>query len=262
MEIDELETIFKNRSIPPSEFLAELWKTSEGHEREASIQPAGKLVLYRTRTFKEKSTPSYVHDLSYPPISKCKPNRANEQDEQVFYASAGLPTTLRESRVNTGEYIIVSKWRNTMEMILQTVGLTANPTGLEKLYHDIFTDPDESIYPYSSQIAKHLMQGNPPYGLLYPSIINKNQSHNVVLPKQLVDERLEFRSASLYHVTNITDDSKFDITEIDSATKLDDGRLDWKGRRKQWTLPPGGKMISNGWDWEAFLPDGTYVDPT
>lgn len=263
MGILDLKRRVKEQTISPEDFLTELWKFSEGHIRKARRYAAGDLVLYRTRTFTKPTTPVNVADLSYPPASVCRLNRANSEGDQVFYASAGLPTTLGESRVNEGEYIIVSKWKNTQEIILQEVGLSQDSTGIEKLYHDIFTESEESIYPYSAQVAEHLMKFEPPFGLLYPSIINQNHSHNVALKKETVDERLEFINASLYEVGHITDDSKFEVTEFDFASAAGDGKLEWRGRRKQWTVVPKGELqfVSNGWDWEAFLPDGTYLEP-
>lgn len=263
MEIDGLNKLLLERTIAPDEFLAELWKLSTGHTRKGHVLAAGKLETFRTRTFKEKPTPQNISDLSYPPVDKSKLNRANEAGEQVFYSSAGLPTTLRESRVQEGEFIVVSKWKNTDDIILQSVGLSENPTGLEKLYHDIFTDPDESIYPYSSQVAKHLMKGVPPLGLLYPSIINSNKSHNIVLHKEQVDNKLEFINAALYRVDKIVDDSSFNVIELDFATKLEGDLLDWKGRKKQWTAPAGSTLTATsiGWDWDIRLEDGTIVEP-
>jgi hypothetical protein len=262
MNLVELRDKLKKRTILPEEFLVELWKISTGHTRNGHVFASEKLTLYRTRAFKEKTTPEYISDLSYPPLEKCKLNRANDGSEQVFYGSAGLPTTLRESRVNAGEYIIVSKWTNSEIVMLQPVGLSNSNNELEKLYNDIFTDTDESIYAYSSRIAKHLMTGVPSFGLLYPSIINGNKSHNVALNKDIVDKRIKFVNAILYRVDDITSDSSFQVTELNFATS-NFKMLDWKGRKKQWTVPANSEVraVSNGWDWDIRLIDGTPLEP-
>lgn len=249
--------------MTPEDFLQHLWRLSDRHKRVARKYSPGKVFLYRTRVFSNLETPKNVQDLSYPPIHKTKINRANDNGEQVFYASAGMPTTLAESRVKEGQYIIVSKWKNSKDLLLQEVGIAENPEGIEKIYHDIFTSADESIYPYSSKVAKHLMKGIPGFGLLYPSIINKNKSHNIVLSKKFVDEGLICVNASLYEVQSIYNDSKFKLDELDFAVAIQD-KLEWKGRKKKWIITPElGELImkSTGLDWEAYTKDGQYIEP-
>ena len=47
------------------------------------------------------------------------------------------------------------------------------------MYRHIFTERNESIYPYSSKVAAHLLKGDFISGLLYPSIANNNKAHNL-----------------------------------------------------------------------------------
>lgn len=75
---------------------------------------------------------------------------------------------------------------------------------MESIYHDIFTSEDESIYEYSSRVAQHLMDSDFISGLLYPSIINSNKSHNVVLKKKDVDDKMTFLNATCYYIKNIS----------------------------------------------------------
>jgi len=103
-------------------------------------------------------------------------NRANAEGEQVFYASAGLPPSFVECRLEQGQDVVCGEWRNTATMVLQEVGVseTSDASGIEELYFEIFTSRDPGIYPYSSRVAHHLMSGNIS-GLLYPSIAAQNQ---------------------------------------------------------------------------------------
>jgi RES domain len=264
MNFSELLAAAQENKITSEDFLATLWKLSKDHQRQARVYSPEAITIYRTRVFNENIRPNRIENLSYPPTEYCKLQRANDVGEQMFYASAGLPTTLAESRVITGQYIIVSKWRNNKEIVLQEVGLNAELQGIEQLYHDIFTARDEGMYKYSSKVANHLMASEFIDGLLYPSIINQNQSHNLVLKKDTVDEGLVFINASLYIVKSVSSDTKYEVEELDFATPTNDDLLDWKGRRKQWIIREAGgklKMRSNGWDWEAYTPEGVYVEP-
>lgn len=263
MNATDLKLAVENRTISPSDFLSELWKLSTGMKRQGRKYSPGQLVVYRSRVYHEDIRPKEKKDVSYPPIAMSKLQRASGIGEQVFYASAGLPTTLAESRVQAGEFLAVSKWKNTGAIALQEVGFLLNEDEREKLYHSIFTHPGDELYEYSSRVGSHLMNGPALAGLLYPSIINRNQSHNVALRKAFVDDALMLASASFYRVKSISSDSQYEVEELDFALPVSGDMLEWKGRKKKWDVAPGGelKFVSNGWDWDAFLPDGTYVEP-
>lgn len=261
--LDELLRAVEARSMTPDEFLKVLWAASAGHRRELRRCAPGTVDVYRTRPFDAAERTATISALSYPPADKCVLQRASGDREQVFYGSAGLPTTLAESRVKAGQHIVVSRWRNIEELLLQPVGLT-NEDGLERVYRHIFTERSEAIYPYSSKVAEHLLKGDLISGLLYPSIANNNMAHNVAIKRDHVDNRLRFVNATLYSVNSITSDAAYSVTPVDFATPLPDARLDWKGRTKQWKAKKQGEalhLVSNGWDWNAFDAEGRYVDP-
>lgn len=263
MNADKLTKLVLKQSISSDDFLSELWKLSKNHRRQTRKHGVNKLEIVRTRTFNTKTRPKLIKELSYPPVGKASLQRANIEGQQIFYASVGLPTTLAESRVSSGQFIICSKWVNTKEFILQEVGFSARPSGLEKLYHDIFTSRNESTYEYTSRVAKHLMSGDFIAGLLYPSIVNQNQSHNLAIKKDYVDSGLSLVSATLYLVKDISSDSKYEVEQLDFATPKGE-ELDWKGRIKQWQMTRKGeelKFVSNGWDWNAYDRDGNKVEP-
>lgn len=263
MDLETLADLLRHRAISTDDFLTELWRLSTGHRRMARTFNARDLVLYRTRAFADPIRVKTISDISYPPADRCKLNRANAPGEQIFYASAGAITTLRESRARVGKYLIVSRWTNHSEIMMMDIGFSGDPEGIEKLYHDVFTDPDESIYPYSSRIASHLTAALQPLGLLYPSIINQNTSHNVAVKKEIVDACLDFVHAGLWSVEAITGDFAFTVKEIDFATAGSDGTLDWKGRPRKWIGPAGVdlRIRTEDLSFDAILPDGTILDP-
>ncbi len=264
MELSDLMEAVKKNEVSPDIFLSELWKLSKGVQRKAPKFGPGQVTLYRTRVHRGEILPKKITDLSYPPLEKTRLRRANDASEQVFYASAGFPTTLAESRVRAGEFIIASKWQNTGDLVFQKVGLEERMSEIEAIYHEVFTYRGESMYAYSAKVAAHLMGADFISGLMYPSIINENKSHNVAIKKDHVDKSLAFVNATLYKVEDIFNDTKYKVVELDFALPSDNEFLDWKGRKKQWVLSSPGselKMISNGWDFDVYASDGTFVNP-
>jgi len=261
----ELHQRVRARSISPDEFERELWPLTKGHRRRGRVYDVGKVRIYRTRVWHESGRPKFIADISYPPKHVSRLNRANEEGEQMFYASAGLPPSFVESRLEKGQNVVCGEWRNTAKMTLQEVGLSDDNdlSVIEQLYHDIFTSPDPGMYKYSARVARHLMSG-PISGLLYPSIAAQNKSQNLAVKADFVDTGLQLINASFYYTKEIKDKHLYETEELDFATPDSTGVLQWKGRKKQWVLRKQGeelKMVSNGWTWDAYSPDGSLVDP-
>jgi hypothetical protein len=188
------------------------------------------------------------------------------EGEPVFYASAGIPPSFVECRSEKGQHVVCSEWRNTIDLILQEVGLSADggTSSVERIYHEIFRSTDPAMYRFSARVARHLLSGDPISGLLYPSIAAQNASHNVALRTRFVDTGLRIVNASLYYVKNVTASLQYEIEEMDFALPDHDGSLNWKGRRRQWVLRKQGdqlKMVSTGWSWDAYDVSGALVDP-
>ncbi len=110
-----------------------------------------------------------------------------------------IPT---QSERTKGQYVVCSEWRNTVNLVLQEVGLSSdkNTSDLEHTYHQIFTSPDPAMYIYSAHVARHLLSGDSISGLLYPSIAAQSGSHNVALKANVVDGGMRFVNASLYYL--------------------------------------------------------------
>jgi hypothetical protein len=265
LTVAELHQQASERSTSPEEFEKELWRLSKGHRRRGRVYEVGKVRIYRTRAWHGPGRPKSVADISYPPKHASRLNRANEEGEQVFYASAGLPPSFVESRLEQGQNVVCGEWRNTAKMTLQEVGLSEDldPSGIEKLYHDIFTSPDPGVYKYSARVAHHLMSG-PISGLLYPSIAAQNKSQNLAVKADFVDTGLRLINASFFHIKDVKDRHQYETEELDFAIPDSKGNLEWKGRKKQWVQRKQGeelKMVLNGWTWDAYSPDGNLVDP-
>jgi hypothetical protein len=150
-------------------------------------------------------------------------------------------------------------------MTLQEVGLSEDQklSPIEQLYHDIFTSVDNAIYEYSARVAHHLMTG-PICGLLYPSIAAQNKSHNLAIKAEFVESGLRLVNASFYHIKEASGRHQYATEELDFCVPDSDGILQWKGRKRQWVLRKQGeqlKMVSNGWTWDAYSPDGRLVEP-
>jgi hypothetical protein len=261
----ELLERVRSCTISPEDLERELWKLSEGHQRRGRRYERGTVRIYRTRAWDAVGRPGSVSDLSYPPPEACRLNRANDEREQVFYASAGLPPSFVECRLQSGQHVVCGEWRNVEAMILQEVGLPgdAGTHALEQVYREIFTAPAADKYRYSARIAHHLMQGQVS-GILYPSIASQNKSHNLALKAAYVDVGVRLANAALYYVKTVSSGNVFETEEVDFAIPDSEGLLEWKGRRRQWVLRKQGdelKMVSNGWTWDAYAPDGTLVDP-
>jgi hypothetical protein len=69
-------------------------------------------------------------------------------------------------------------------------------SGIERLYHDIFTSLDPAIYKYSARAA-HIS------GLLYPSIAAQNKSNNLAVKADFVETGLRLVNASFHPIKEI-----------------------------------------------------------
>jgi hypothetical protein len=256
----ELESALRDRRIAPDAFLEALQALSRGDELELRTYAPGEMSLYRTKSIKGDK-PTDVQGLSYPPKEKCELQRANLESEQIFYGSSKLPATMSESRVRKGELVIVSKWKSAKELRVRAVPTEPAPRTLACVYNLLFTDPDESVYPYSALVAHWLFELDPLAGLLYPSRLDEDHNDNIALTSLATDELLRLVHASTYEVAESNEDGSLKVNELDFV--LPSGRtLDWKGRARLW--PEGAGELKprwNGWGYDCFDSQGNLVDP-
>lgn len=253
-------------AITPERFEHELWALSKGHKRRGRKYGGGDVRIYRTRVWRASERPQTIAELSYPPKHATPLGRANLEGEPVFYASAGLPPSFVECRLEKGQHVVCSEWRNTKDLLLHEVGLgVADTSDVEIIYREIFRSTDPSIYRFSARVARHLMGlGDPISGIVYASVASQNASENIAVTTKFVDTGMRLVNASLYHVKDVTAPFKYEIEEVDFAVPNDAGRLNWKNRRRQWVLRKQGEqleMVSTGWSWDAFELTGGLVDP-
>lgn len=192
--------------------------------------------------------------------------RVNFANAPVFYACAGGPTTFVETRCDVGDIVVVSEFRCTTEMVVQEIGFTDDGqsiTEYEAIMYELFMAPGSEYYEYSSSIASHLMGADFIHGLTYPSIASGSSSQNLALKTSFVDTALHFVNATAYRIKAITEPFKYQVDEVDFGT-VNQGVVSWKGRKKTWRLTRQGqelRMVSNGWNWDAFDEDDALVDP-
>ncbi len=259
----------KSKKIDPITFTEKIWELSHGRSREGVRYNGTKekpIRIYRARLWKREDLPKDISELSYPPLPKAALGRANLDGTQVFYASAGLPTTFVENKkVSVGDVIIATEWRCHSTILLQKVGFVSgeNLDDYEQLLHDLFCHVGSNLFEYSASIAQHLMSGDVLHGITYPSIESQNDSQNFALKKEFVDSSLTFVNATAYRVDEIPKNHTYKTTEFDFATSVG-SNLDWKQRKKSWVIREDGgelKMVASGWGWDAYDRLGKLVDP-
>lgn len=273
VNLSALKQDILDKKITPSDFLDKMRRVSKGVSRVARRyfhEEAKPIRLYRARVFNGNfKKPEKITELSYIPDSTlCKVGRANSEGEQIFYASAGLPTTFVEMKdaIKINSIVIVSEWRSRDSIILQQVGFVESrdkKSEYEQFLHDIFTFEGSELYPYSSALSQHLIGSKIIDGIMYPSIESQNQSQNLALKKETIDEKFEFAYAYVYRVKEIKPNFQYDVDKIDFILPEGDS-LKYKEGKEQWVIREDGgelKMHGNGWGWDAYSSDGKLVDP-
>ncbi len=248
-------------------FLSELWNLSLGKVRNGRIYRGSSnspIRLFRSRVFEKLPLPTEASAYSYPP-SNASLGRANSQGKPVFYCSAGGPTTFVEAKCEVGSIVAVAEFRIYCAMVVQEIAIQEQSvtSEYERFLTEIFSRPGDTLYPYSSKIAEHLLQGKNINALLYPSIASNNQSQNLAIKTDFCDKNVRLANITAYEITSIQDKFKYDVNEIDFATVSQED-VCWKGRKKQWVLREKGqqfKMVSSGWNWDAYDENDCLVDP-
>ncbi len=264
-----LLSLVRSKSISPKDFEKRLWGLSTGQTRKVrgyTGTSKAPIRVFRARLFTTGDLPTEVEEYSYPSPSKCRVGRANFANASVFYACAGGPTTFVESRCEVGDVVVVSEFRCFTEMVVQEIGFADDGqpiTEYEAIMRELFVAPGSEFYEYSSRVASHLIGADFIHGLTYPSIVSGSASQNLALKTSFADTALHFVNATAYRIKEITEPFKYEVDEVDFGT-VNHGVVLWKGRKKTWRLTRQGqelRMVSSGWNWDAFDEDGVLVDP-
>jgi hypothetical protein len=139
-----------------------------------------------------------------------------------------------------------------------------------------FVSPSRSFeYKLSIAIAEKLLFGNLDAsvaegpqdsrfaGLVYPSLAMRANSDNVALVPEFVDKYFSLREVEYIRIdTAQPENLKYEVTIVDFANTFADGLIEWKGRNRQWTLPPKAQfkmVVDEQGQWVAYDLDGREV---
>jgi hypothetical protein len=209
--------------------------------------------FYRARKHKNNSFFENKDDVWYPNKKDVTEiGRANRSGESKMYISQLPRVTLFEMHLNKGDTVTISKigikagsalnvqFLSTADMKTQIVtddrlkdiGLDMNGIKNYRLTHnflsDEFTKEKKKWYPLSTAIAEVITSYENSDGLLYSSIQSKND-FNIVLKKEIADEKLELINSVCFEVINENEDGSIVIKDIAATSSIDSltGEISW-----------------------------------
>jgi hypothetical protein len=209
--------------------------------------------FYRARKHKNNSFFENKDDVWYPNKKYVTEiGRANRSGESKMYISQLPRVTLFEMHLNKGDTVTISKigikagsalnvqFLSTADMKTQIVtddrlkdiGLDMNGIKNYRLIHnflsDEFTKEKKKWYPLSTAIAEVITSYENSDGLLYSSIQSKND-FNIVLKKEIADEKLELINSVCFEVINENEDGSIVIKDIAATSSIDSltGEISW-----------------------------------
>ena len=209
------------------------------------------------RGVKRKEKPQNICELTYPPPANVKSfQRANRPGESMFYCSTSRNTPAYELSLVQGDYVAISRWRNSKRMVFNNVGYTQeifvdkgadricpnwgdekDPPSWATLENQIVTRflakeftkivpiGKEVHYKTSVAIAEELTQRDITFpngkkikfaGLLYPTIAMRANDDNLAVKPEFVD--LHFK---LDQVEYLRVDTHPDTEYVYNVTILD-----------------------------------------
>jgi len=220
-------------------------------------------VLYRGIKYTER--PKKIVEIIYPPKNKAKINRASNEGEQMFYASASKKPVFYELNAQPGDKFIISTWKTNNVLLFNNIGYTKSnfeELGASRLPLDFLKPNDdvtnkfiadflakcfcqnisrENTYLYKLTIAIARIHLQNVYdkrfaGLFYPTVQLNADEENFAINKSVIDnglldfERIEFVEV----IDKIQNQFKYRILDI--AYEIKNGNIEWKNLETQWTL--------------------------
>ena len=217
--------------------------------------------LYRGTDLGNK--PVSISEVHCPPEEKItKMGRLNRVGESVFYGATARNVPFFELKRQPGQYICISRWISTKQMILNHVGfsdecraiLNSNRP-LENLYQFIeatqgFGDINKKVYDFISYaFSRRVLESENEYykltnaigrkllgkngllsGILYPTIAMSGNADNIVLEKDFANQALALKSVEFICIKS-AQSQKYKIDVIDTATVFEaDGTIKWNER--------------------------------
>lgn len=138
------------------------------------------------------------------------------------------------------------------------------PVGAEYQYKLAVAVAELMLGPIGNLDTKPLKIAEPRFsGIAYPSIATRGNSDNLALFPDTADRFLELINVKYIEVGDATGDMQFQINKIDFANSFPDGKIQWRGRHEQWTLPPSRHFTFTAeyGEWVARDENGEIVEP-
>lgn len=100
-------------------------------------------------------------------------------------------------------------------------------------------------------------------GLVYPTMAMRANSDNIALLPEFVDRYLTLHEVEYIRIDAADPESlKYEITVVDFANTFAGELIEWKGRHRQWTLPPQTQIkmvVDEQGQWVAYDTEGREV---
>jgi hypothetical protein len=252
------------------------------------------LSLFRARELGSDHKPySHLRDLSYPPAAVATIQRANREHEPLLYCATGRNSLFFELRAQVGSRLAIVHYKTTATLTLNRIGFTpetfkalkstrkipdygqlqvAQYSDRDKVVNDflseIFCQPvrgsEKWRYKLSIAIAEILLNSPLFDGLIYPTIPMFGNMDNLVLKPSYADRYLEPEYAEVLQVVSVEDANLNCVVEDEARSFAADGKVNWLGRRGEWTLRNKGEQLvfeaMNG-HWVARDERGQVVHP-
>ncbi len=219
------------------------------------------------RGVKYNNKPELKSQLSYPPLSLARQNRANKKGESIFYCCSAKEAVFYELDLKPGDKIALSAWVvqkpimvNNLSFMLPNISrfglikdfneeklehLKANVDNLKLQTQYLFDfvietfckkieRTQEKEYRKTQAIAKLYLQ-NPFQGLIYPTIKLDGSADNFAIkPFVIESEFLGLTSVEFIEIID-TENNNYTYKILDYCDTIDNDNLHWYDFSTTWT---------------------------
>jgi len=221
--------------------------------------------IYRGRILDNR--PGRVSELSYPPQEFAGLNRANRQNDPIFYGSSGAGATVFELEPEIGENIAILKWRVDEDLLLNTIGYSPKVleqldssrneteipghslsesdgnTVLREYFARLFTqrvsDEEKHHHKLTAALAENWLSGDSIDGIMYPTVKTWGNYDNLAIQRESVDQKLEPISAEFIEIQQ-RQKREIEKETLDTSKRVTDGNIEWNGHGHQWVIETDG----------------------
>lgn len=224
-------------------------------------------ILYRGVKYDVK--PTFLSQLSYPPIDKARMGRANREGVQVFYCGSDKHVPFYELDAKVGDLLAISEWQVQKDLYFQALGFTESIfKGLESSRCEdsiVTTNTEREILSTEFKIVNNFLAdsfcrkipiGASEYfkltnaiadllmweaesdiyfsGLVYPTIRMNANADNLAIRKEDIDNGNVLPVSVVYVEVLCMSEKEYTYKIIDVATKQKNGELLWNNLQKHW----------------------------